>query len=206
MSGGYDEGYSRCPCFWGTEPGSFVKLLTLHVPEFAGQNILDAGCGEGKNAVFLARLGAHVEAVDTSARAVANGRSAWDSDAARVSWRVADIRKMMLQPDHYDIVIAYGLLHCLAQRHEILSLISRLQSATRRGGYHVVCAFNDRHQQLHAHPGFHPCLLTHQEYLAAYSTWQVIAASDSDLTEAHPHNRIQHTHSLSRILASKGMQ
>jgi hypothetical protein len=74
MSGGYDDGYRRCPCFWGKTPGKLVSALADIVPSFHGLRILDAGCGEGKNAVFFAQRGAFVRAIDVSALA-ARGRS-----------------------------------------------------------------------------------------------------------------------------------
>ena len=202
MIGGYDEGYEKCSCFWGTEPGSFVKLITQYETSFADRKLLDAGCGEGKNAVFFARLGAIVDAVDVSADAIRNGRRIWKQEA-KVRWIIADIRHLKL-PQKYDVAIAYGLLHCLADRSEVLAAISALQAATVRGGYNILCAFNNRYQQLaKAHPGFHPCLLDHRDYLSQYASWNVIAQYDADLTERHPHNNIDHTHSLSRLLAKR---
>ena len=202
MSGGYDEGYEKCACFWGTEPGSFVKRITVYEDSFTGRKVLDAGCGEGKNAVFFARFGANVDAIDVSTIAIRNGRRAWKKEA-KIRWIVADIRNLQLS-HNYDVVIAYGLLHCLTDRTEVLAAITSLQAATVHGGYNILCAFNNRHQQLEeAHPGFHPCLLEHREYLSAYTSWDVLAQSDTDLTERHPHNDIEHTHSLSRILARK---
>ena len=202
MSGGYDEAYKRCGCLWGTEPGSFLRLLTHYVPSLTGQRVLDAGCGEGKNAVFLAQLGAIVDAVDVSVVAIKNGRKFWKQQAT-VRWVVADIRHLKLT-HKYDVAIAYGLFHCFPDRAEVLAGISTIQAATVRGGYNIVCAFNNRHQQIgKAHPGFRPCLLDHREYLSAYESWHVLAQSDLDLTERHRHNNIDHTHSLSRILAKK---
>ena len=129
MSGGYEEGYERCSCFWGTEPGSFLKLMTHYETSFTGRRALDAGCGEGKNAVFLARLGANVDAVDVSPVAIENGRRVWKQEE-KVRWIVADIRYLKL-PQKYDVVIAYGLLHCLTDRTEVMATISALQAANR---------------------------------------------------------------------------
>jgi hypothetical protein len=56
---------------------------------------------------------------------------------------------------------------------------------------------------LSAHPGFSPCLLSHADYTTAFSGWEILADSDSDLTERHPHNNIEHTHALTRLLARK---
>jgi len=200
--GGYEEGYRTCRCFWGTEPGSFVKLLATELSSCAGLKVLDAGCGEGKNAAYLAGKGAIVDAVDVSDVAIQNGRALWGA-LPRIQWHVADVSAMTLPLDYYQIVIAYGLLHCTSDRIAWAHLVSALQNTTAPGGYQIICAFNDRHQELHAHPDFRPCLLAHIEYLEAYAGWHVVAASDSDLTEQHPHNGIVHTHSMSRILVRK---
>jgi 2-polyprenyl-3-methyl-5-hydroxy-6-metoxy-1,4-benzoquinol methylase len=174
----------------------------LELPSLAGFKVLDAGCGEGKNTAYLAEKGAVVDAIDVSELAVHNGRVLW-GNCSRIQWRVADVSTLPLPPRYYDIVIAYGLLHCAADRVTWANLVSALQRTTAPDGYHVICAFNDRYQELDAHPEFRPCLLAHSEYLEAYAGWHVVAASDSDLTERHPHNNIVHTHSMTRILARK---
>jgi tellurite methyltransferase len=202
MNGGYDDGYSQCDCFWGTEPGSFVKLMASHLPTPHNLKVLDAGCGEGKNAAFMAGLGASVDAIDLSELALRNGRRQWNH-TSQIHWRHADLRDVALPIEYYDVVIAYGLLHCLPNREDVFELLTRLQGATVPSGINVVCAFNARFQQLDAHPGFQPCLLDHSEYLSVYSSWEVLAGSDENLTERHPHNGLEHTHSLTRIFARK---
>lgn len=202
-NGGYDDGYESCPCFWGSEPGSYVKLLGHYLPSMQGLKVLDAGCGEGKNAVYAARRGAHVEAMDISHAALRNGRRRWP-DMPSISWSGLDIREAELPVEHFDVVIAYGLLHCMPTTSALHHLLCRLQSATRVGGYHVICSFNTRRQELGAHPGFSPTLIGHTAYLDCYGHgWNTLHATDTDLTERHPHNNVEHVHSLTRILARK---
>jgi 2-polyprenyl-3-methyl-5-hydroxy-6-metoxy-1,4-benzoquinol methylase len=202
MNGGYEEGYRSCPCFWGTEPGSFVRLFKDVIGDTNGLRVLDAGCGEGKNSVFLAEFGAIVDAVDISALAVENGKKQWPS-VSGLNWRIGDIQHMELPSGYYDAVIGYGVLHCMPDEITLKSLLSRLQKATRPWGYNILCTFNSRSQDLSAHPNFHPTLFPHSYYLEAYSAWRIVAESDSDLVEEHPHNNIVHTHSMSRILAQR---
>ncbi len=203
MNGCYDEGYRHCQCFWGCNPGSYVKLLCDFVPSFAGMKILDAGCGEGKNSAYLAERGASVEAIDVSELAMQNGRRCLD-DRLPILWRIGDMRHIKLLRTQYDVVIAYGLLHCLPSIGDLRMVLARLQKATRLSGYNVICAFNARHQELHAHPGFAPSLLAHADYLGCFSQgWEIVAESDLDLVERHPNNNIMHKHSMTRILARK---
>jgi len=162
---------------------------------------LDAGAGEGKNAYFLAERGASVVALELSCDAIRNARKTFGA-SARVSWIEGDVRTAQLANASFDLVVAYGLFHCLSVPDEVEQVVGRLQEATVAGGWNVVCAFNARSQDLSAHPGFFPCLLEHSTYVQMYEGWEC-EATDSDLTEIHPHNKIEHTHSMTRIIARK---
>ncbi len=172
------------------------------MPEVAGWRVLDVGCGEGKNAMYLARLGATVHAMDISASAIRNARQAWD-DASLVSWEVADACTQSFGRGEYDLVVAYGLLHCLPSEQVIGALVRSLQLATRAGGYNVVCTFNDREQDLTAHPDLNPTLLAHRQYLSYYRSWEIVHESDQDLHETHPNNLLPHSHSMTRMIARR---
>lgn len=201
INGGYDSGYLKCPCFWGKAPGSLVLQLDKIIDYSSTLSVLDMGCGEGKNAIYYARKGATVSAIDISEAGLNNAKNSWP-DYKTVNWLCGDIRKVTLQ-ERFNIVISYGLFHCFENAEDISIGIKKMQSATKRGGYNILCAFNDRHQDLSAHPGFFPTLISHSVYEAAYSEWEIIYVSDQDLYETHPHNNIPHSHSLTRLIARK---
>jgi SAM-dependent methyltransferase len=65
----WEERYSR-PGYWaGTEPSAILREVLPLLP--APGEALDLACGEGRNAVFLARRGWRVTAVDRSAAGLA---------------------------------------------------------------------------------------------------------------------------------------
>lgn len=200
VRGGYEECYDKCSCFWGREPGSLVRRLAGLLPSMEGMKVLDAGCGEGKNAAFFAQQGAHVLAVDVCEQAIANARREW-GDKLPMELRCAELRDIVLEEAVFDIVIAYGLMHCLEDEATVSATIERLQRATKQHGWNIICTFNSRYQELDAHPGFRPTLLPHQFFVSRYDRWRVVEATDLDLRETHPHNGIEHVHSMTRILA-----
>lgn len=202
-SGGYDSGYRAVPCFWGVRPGSLVEAFVAQNNFSAGYRVLDLGCGEGKNAAALAKLGCVVDAVDCSPFALRNGSKAFPD--SRINWIEADIARIDFGSEVYDLIIAYGLFHCLQSPEEISQAIERAKSATKGGGHHIICTFNDRSQDLSAHPDLRPTLLGHAWYVERYKNWESLAATDTNLVETHPHNNIEHHHSLTRILARKPM-
>lgn len=167
----------------------------------ASTKVLDLGCGEGKNAAPFALNGCEVDAVYCSSAAISNGKRAF-SDAP-VRWLLQDALNFNAGRERYDVVICYGLFHCLKSVAEVERLLNRVQLSTKRGGLNAVCTFNDRSHDFSAHPGFEPTLLPHSWYLIRYAGWRMEQVSDSDLHETHPHNNIPHHHSMTRILAMK---
>ena len=69
---------------------------------------LDAGCGHGSDALWLAARGWHVTAVDFSATALAHARSTAEAVGAdvaeRIDWVEGDLATWTPQPGHYDLV------------------------------------------------------------------------------------------------------
>jgi 2-polyprenyl-3-methyl-5-hydroxy-6-metoxy-1,4-benzoquinol methylase len=201
MSGGYDDGYSRCACFWGKTAGSLVRSFISSRRNLKGYNVLDLGAGEGKNSYACARAGAWVVAVDCSAVALKNGQRAFPHD--RIRWIKADAEEALQNSQPVDVVIMYGLLHCLRSQQSISSLIELALSRTKAGGHHIVAAFNDGPHDLAAHPELTPTLVSHDFYLSQYGEHEILSATNEMLRETHPHNCIPHFHSMTRLLARK---
>jgi 2-polyprenyl-3-methyl-5-hydroxy-6-metoxy-1,4-benzoquinol methylase len=201
--GGYDSGYRSSPCFWGREPGSLLPASLDFLPQdFAGLRVLDAGCGEGKNSVFFAKRGATVHAVDISPAAIENAQRAWSDVNHRVMFEVGDVQTVPLSPTAYDVVILYGLLHCLSSTTAMKALATRLMAATKPRGLHIVCALNSRRDGFtEGHPIFRPRLAAHDFYTSLYTGSELAHLSDSDLTESHPPDHRVHTHAVTRFIA-----
>lgn len=201
MSGGYDDGYSCCQCFWGKSPGSLVRCFLSETRSVKGLRILDLGCGEGKNAYAFARAGAEVVAIDCSKRALANGQR--ELAHRRIEWVLSDVESYLQNCSNFDIVIMYGLLHCLPSVKKIISVVRLALNKTILGGQHFVVTFNDGPQDLIAHPGFSPTLLPHKFYVNLYRDQEIIFNQTGVIHEIHPHNSIPHYHSLTRLSARR---
>ena len=84
----WDERYAGSELLWSAEPNRFL------VAETAGLTpgrALDLACGEGRNAVWLARRGWQVTGVDYSEVAIEKARRLASARKANVDWVVADL-------------------------------------------------------------------------------------------------------------------
>ncbi len=196
--GGYDDGYDKCCPFWDVSPGSLVREATSYW-SFSDSKVIDLGCGEGKNAAFLAELGATVDAVDISGAALKNAGRLWAGRKC-INWIQGDVRRFISRDVTYDVAVVYGVVHCFPDKSDIEQFVNRLPQLVRRGGLVLFCSFNDRRQDIErAHPNFKPTLISHERYLNLFGFLDIVSASDMDLHESHPHNGIEHVHSLTRI-------
>lgn len=97
----WDEMYrSRDQVFSGAPNGVLVTEVS-HLPP--GQ-ALDVGCGEGGDALWLARRGWQVTAVDISRVAVERAASAGADVAGRVAWACTDVTATPPPAGAFDLV------------------------------------------------------------------------------------------------------
>jgi tellurite methyltransferase len=199
MTGGYDEGYTHCPCFWGKNPSSLVKKI-LHERDVRGAQVLDLGCGEGKNAAAFAQQGATVLALDCSETAIGNGKRTFKHPS--INWQVGDVLNTEIPNLEYDYVVIYGLLHCLSDSGTVEKVVNKALAVSKRGCLHILATFNDGgHQNMEvAHPGFRPLLLSHSFFLSLYEQHCILYSSNEVLHEHHPNNNVLHSHTLTRLI------
>jgi SAM-dependent methyltransferase len=132
----WDERYRSARRVWSGNPNPQL------VAEVAGRppgRALDSGCGEGADAIWLARRGWTVVATDISGVALERAaQHARDSDpvaAARITWRRADLLATPPEPGCFDLVSAQFLQLPLEARTR---LFTALAAAVRDGGMLLV--------------------------------------------------------------------
>src|SRR6478735_8446256 len=81
----WDERYAASEQVWSLGPNQFVAS---ELDDLRPGRALDLACGEGRNALWLARRGWHVTALDFSAVAVERGRRL--AGDLPVTWQVGD--------------------------------------------------------------------------------------------------------------------
>lgn len=103
----------------------------------AGADVLDVGCGDGENAVLLARLGARVTGIDVSPGAVelARKRARLDGVGDRTRFVCAPVSAAHLEAAQFDVVWVDNVLHHLLD--ELPATLSALCGWAKRGALFV---------------------------------------------------------------------
>jgi SAM-dependent methyltransferase len=102
-----------------------------------GMRVLDAGCGHGRNLVYLLREGYEVFALDASAEAVASvrGTAAQLAPALpRTNFHAGAIEQMPFPDSFADIVICNSVLHFAWDDGHFDAMVAGLWRVLRPGG------------------------------------------------------------------------
>jgi 2-polyprenyl-3-methyl-5-hydroxy-6-metoxy-1,4-benzoquinol methylase len=165
--------------------------LVAEAETLAPGTALDAGCGEGANAVWLAARGWSVTAADVSPTALARARKHADCHgtdvARRVAWLQEDLTAWTLPRARFDLVTAF-YVHPAGSRS---GLLERLADAVAPGGTLIVVDHDpsDEHAHVHASAGELRAAL-------AADSWDVEVAETRPRTETGQEHGHGHGHGL----------
>jgi cyclopropane fatty-acyl-phospholipid synthase-like methyltransferase len=134
-------GLQRPP--WDTDgPTPFVQDLVQ-----AGQvrgDVLDAGCGTGENAIYLAVQGYRVVAFDAAPAAIEKARVKARQRGVAATFAVADARELMAWDARFETIIDSGLFHVMGKNADRLRYARALRRVSRPGAVVHLLAFKDR--------------------------------------------------------------
>ena len=184
---------------FGTQPNATLV-------EFAGQldparAALDVGCGDGKNALYLAGLGfAQVDAFDLSQSAVDKLRRLAAARAVRVNAWVQDLTRFAFEKP-YGLVMSFGTLH-FVERERWHAFIRAAQESTLPNGIHILQIFTD---SVPASPDIAPFavgLAREGEIQTLYGDWDILQFKSYTFEDEHP-GVPKHVHASNKIVARK---
>jgi len=99
--------------------------------------IVDAGCGSGRNLVYLLRQGCEIFAVDQNPEAIAQLRQLSASLGTRLpdaNFQVAPVEHMPF-PDHFaDVVLCSAVLHFARSQTQFRAMLGDVWRVLRPGG------------------------------------------------------------------------
>ena len=146
---------------------------------------LDLGCGQGRNALFLAQQGFDVTAVDQNELALEILQSIVEQEDLEMTVGLYDINLAALTQT-YDLIVSTVVLMFL-QADRIPSVIRNMQDQTNPGGYNlIVCAMDTED-----YPCQVPFSFTFKEGELAdyYKDWELIKYNENP---GHLHRRDEH--------------
>ncbi len=131
----WDERFSQTDFVYGKEPNDFLKTELADLP--AGK-ILFLGEGEGRNAVYAAKLGWQADAVDFSESAKQKALKLAEENLVSVNYFIADITAFTPPNNFYD---AAALIFVHLPEEERIHVHKKVIDSLKPGGTLILESF-----------------------------------------------------------------
>lgn len=172
--GTFETAYAgKAPWDIGKPQGAIAESVDL-----VTSPVLDAGCGTGENALFLAASGHHVTGIDFVDEAIRMARHKAAERGLTMEFQVKDAMTLGDWDKRFATVIDCGLFHVFSDEDRV-RYVAGLTHVTEPGGRLLLLCFSDEE------PGTHgPRRVSQREIRAAFDdAWTVeeIRAGHADV-------------------------
>ena len=131
----WDERYSTEEYAYGTKPNKFLEENVNHIPK---GKVLSLAEGEGRNAVFLAKQGYSVTAVDASIVGLNKARKLAAENGVVVEFIHADLADYDLGENKWDGIVS---IFCPLPSSLRKQLYKKVEAGLKRNGVYLLEAY-----------------------------------------------------------------
>ena len=140
----WDDRYAADDYVYGQDPNEFVAEMAMHIPDGP---VLCLAEGEGRNAVYAAKLGWTVSAFDISVEGKNKAIQLAETNNVSVDYQVGELQTLNYKAEQFDVIAliyAHFPASIKSQQHKLLV------TYLRKGGMVIFEAFSKKHLEYNA--------------------------------------------------------
>jgi tellurite methyltransferase len=184
--------------FGNGQPSSEIVDISSKLNHRA--SILDIGCGDGRNSLFLSKKGFKIDAFDISEAGIEKIKYLANKENLKINTFLCDMRNFEFEKS-YDLIITHGCLHLISKK-DWLRLISLIKENTNIKGFNIHAVLTNKMEPSIDIKPFFIGLFLENEIFDFYKDWEVLLKESYIFDDKH-RNNISHTHSVNKIVAQK---
>jgi len=171
--------YSKKEYYWGKEPNELTSLVLKYISicYSQGAKLVDLGAGEGRDAVFFAKEGLDVLAVDIAPAGLEKAHKLASEVGTTINTLEAEINNLVLS-EQFNIIYSIGTLQYIEPQYRERQF-EHLKNQTIPGGLNVMCTFV-KHPQVDIAPdwGRNEYLYKREELQGYYLDWEMLYSNE----------------------------
>ncbi len=148
-------------------------IAVVEKGDVRGPTILDVGCGNGDNAIYLAKCGFDVTGVDFSTKAIEIAKQKTSEAGVDVTFIALDALKIGTLNKKFDTIIDFGLFHNItgnARERYVLAL----SGACVSNGQFIMSCVGDQAGEYEVYPNRYPKPMSQDEIRVAFAEcWKI---------------------------------
>ena len=128
----WDERFSEKEYVYGSEPNAFFKE---QLDKLNPGRLLMLAEGEGRNAVYAAKLKWQVDAVDFSEQARLKALKLAEREQVNINYTISDLTEYKIKNNYYD---AIGIVFCHLEENDVVNIFAEAQKGLKPNGL-IIC-------------------------------------------------------------------
>lgn len=196
----YDKIYKNNNNVWGSEPNKLLQKIYNQAN--AGSEFLDLGCGQGKEAFFLAKKGFNVTAVDSSKVAIKQIKEKAEKNKLPIRAICRNATNYKIKNSKYDIIAAMNVLQFL-EKEEVMNLIKNIKTGLKNNGLIVLSAFTTKDASRQSKKKLRYYFKS-EEMKRYFKDFKILYYSEKIISDSgHPSMPWPHQHGIVEMIAQK---
>jgi tellurite methyltransferase len=197
----YDKIYSQSNISGEIKPSQILGLIWKNFTKDG--NVLDLGCGQGSDLLFLAQNNFKVVGVDNSEVAIKQiVDKATELNLDNVKAEKADVREYIIEKDFFDVISCQNVLNFVS-KEEAMKVIESIKGTIKTGGYILIQVFTTEDPSISTENKF-SSYFEPQELLHMFDGFRLYYYLENTiLDQGHPGFESPHKHGVARIIVKK---
>jgi 2-polyprenyl-3-methyl-5-hydroxy-6-metoxy-1,4-benzoquinol methylase len=197
----YNKIYSSSNISEDIKPSQILNLIWKSF--LPGSKVLDLGCGQGSDALFLAKNNFSVTAIDSSLVAISHIKIKKNEfKFNNIELICGNIEDFNIEKDKYQIIICRNVLNFL-NKNKALKILNNLRNNIQKGGYIIIEAFTKNDPSFFSDNKFNS-YFNEQELLNFFFGHKIIYYLENIILDlGHPGFPGLHKHGVARIIIQK---
>lgn len=197
----YNKIYKNSKKAWGDQPSKLLQLIIHEVPKKS--YVLDLGCGQGKDSLYLARNQLNVTAVENSEVACNQLlENVKNENDINIDVICQDVMHFEIENNKYSLIIIKNILHFLDKTNGI-KLIKNCIEKLNLNGLIIISSLTNSDPAYNGNKTS-KTFFYNQELLTLFKEFQIIYYYEgSALDNGHAGSINPHNHEVARIVAKK---
>ncbi len=197
----YNKIYSSSNVSEDIKPSQTINLIWKNF--LPGGSIIDLGCGQGHDSLFLAKNNFSVIAIDSSEVAI----NQIEAKKNKFSFNnlepvCGDIIDFEIIKDKYDVIICRNVLNFL-NKDKALKIVNSIKNNSKIGSYIIIEVFTKNDPSFVSDNKFN-CYFEEQELLKIFLEFKVVYYLDNIISDnGHPGFEAPHKHGVLKIIVQK---
>lgn len=149
---GWSERYKHAGVTWPSEnvirvfKGNYPRLGDIRKQGYAAKKVIDVGCGDVGNLIFLETLGLELYGVEIDQKIVTHVKEALEARGIKADIRLGNNDHLPFEDGLFDYLLSWNAVYYMGSKRDFSKNVSEFARVLKSGGHLIMSVPKSTHQ------------------------------------------------------------